>query len=438
MVDYIIRNARVVDATQDQIADVAIENGTIAQIAPNITGAAAQIIHADGLTLLPGGIDAHVHFNEPGRTDWEGLAAGSSALAKGGFTSFFDMPLNSTPPLTTPQAYAAKRQLADEKSVVNAYLWGGLTPHNLDQLAALAECGVIGYKAFISNSGIEDFAHSDDYTLYRGMEIIAKTGKILAVHAENDAITAGMTQAARRAGKTSARAYLDSRPIIAEVEAIQRVITLAKATGCKLHIVHVSSAAGIELVNNAKSAGLDITCETCPHYLCLLDTDVERIGALAKCAPPIRDADEQNRLWQSLLAERIDFIASDHSPSPMSMKQGDDFFAIWGGIASCQSTLSLLLTHGYHERGISLQRIAALTSAKVAQRFGLINKGFIKAGYDADLTLVNVDAAYTLQADALEYRHKISPYVGMALRGVVHKTWVGGEIIYGQTDDARP
>ena len=431
MTDLIIRQARVIDSKRDDIADVAIKNGKISEIAPSIAENVVPEIDAEGLVLMPGGIDPHVHFNEPGRTDWEGLETGSRALAKGGITSFFDMPLNSSPTTTTAKAYHDKRRLADEKSLLNAYLWGGLTPDNLEHLGDLLDCGVIGFKAFMSNSGIDEFPAIDDDSLYRGMQFLAPHGAIVAVHAESDTITSDLAQKAIQAGKVSARDYLDSRPIRAEIEAIERAITLAEETGCKLHIVHVSSARGVELVTEAQQRGIDVTCETCPHYLVLIDTDLETIGAAAKCAPPIRSSVEQEKLWEQLLAGHIPIIASDHSPAPMNLKQGDNFFDIWGGIAGCQSTLPLLLTEGYHRRGMSLQQIVAITSTNTAKRFGLKNKGAIDIGMDADLTLVDTDADYTLEASDLAYKHPISPYIGMPLIGKIEKTFVGGKRVYG-------
>jgi len=437
MIDLLIQGARVVDVHTDAQLDVAVTDGTIIAIGETLPHHAEQQIDGSGLVLLPGGIDPHVHFNEPGRTNWEGFETGSRALVKGGMTSFFDMPLNSTPPTTTVDAFDTKRQLADDLSVANAYLWGGLVPDNLDQLEGLAARDVIGFKAFMSNSGIDDFPAVDDYSLYEGMRIIAKTGKILAVHAENDAITAGYAAAARANGNTTPQDYLNSRPVIAELEAIQRAILFAEETGCKLHIVHVSTGRGVGMVVQARRRGVDVTCETCPHYLTLTETDVEQIGAAAKCAPPIRSQAAHDALWTHLIQhEHIDFITSDHSPAPMTLKESDNFFEVWGGIASCQSTISLLLTFGHYQQRpyqkiLSLQRISALTSHNVAQRFGLQNKGRIAVGMDADLALWDIEATYTLTADDLAYQHKISPYIGMDLRGQVIKTWVMGKQVYG-------
>ncbi len=428
MFDLIIRGARVVDSKRYEIADIGITDGVIQAIKMDLSSDAAHVVDASGLVLMPGGIDPHVHFNEPGRTDWEGIETGARALAKGGMTTYFDMPLNSSPVTNTVEDYNTKRQLMDEKSIVNGYLWGGLTPDNLEHLESLADAGVIGFKAFMSNSGIDEFRNVDDYSLYRGMEIIAGTGKVLALHAENDGLTAGMGQAAPDG---SIRAYLSSRPVISEVEAIQRALLFAQETGCKLHIVHVSSVRGVEVLIEAQKKSIDVTWETCTHYLTLTDEDVERIGAAAKCAPPIRSQKEQDGLWMLLLRGNIPMVTSDHSPAPMSMKEDANFFKIWGGIAGCQSTLPLLLTVGYHQRHMSLQQIVSVTSYNAAQRFGLHSKGRIEVGADADLVLLNMDEGYTLQADDLEYRHKISPYIGRDFIGNVHSTFVNGAKVYG-------
>jgi allantoinase len=431
MVDWILRGARLIDALRDEVADIAVDDGKIVAIAKSLAEKAEQEFSGEGLVLFAGGIDPHVHFNEPGRAEWEGLATGSKALAKGGYTSFFDMPLNSTPPITTVTAYDAKRALADKLSIVNSYLWGGLTPNNLNELLPLHERGVIAFKAFMSNSGIDDFQAVDDYSLYRGMQIIAPTGKILAVHAENDSLTGQLAANAIHAGRIGVKDYLRSRPAVAELEAIQRAILFADETDCKLHIVHVSTGRGVALVLEAQERGVDVSCETCPHYLVFTEEDVERMGALLKSAPPIRPQEEQRALWRYLLANQLPMVVSDHSPAPMDLKQGGYFFKIWGGIASCQSTLQLLLTYGYRQRQMSLQQISAVTSYNVARRFGLHSKGRIALGMDADLTLIDVNQSEVLVSEALEYRHKVSPYVGMTLQGKVLKTWVGGKLVYG-------
>lgn len=428
--DLVIRGGIVVNADGETRADVAIAEGKIAAVAPEIAGRGQQEIDAARLHLFPGGIDPHVHFNEPGRADWEGFETGTRALAAGGYTTFFDMPLNSDPPVTAIEELEAKQAVAREKSLVNAYFWGGLIPGNLGELEAMHRSGAIGFKAFMSNSGIAEFPAVDDYTLYKGMETASALGAIVAVHAENDGITGGLSADAIKAERTGIRDYLNSRPVVAETEAIQRAIAMAEATGCKLHIVHVSSGRGVDIVMDAHARGVDVTCETCPHYLVLTDDDVERLGAVAKCAPPIRTQAEQDLLWEKLAAGEIALVASDHSPAPPDMKTSENFFEVWGGIAGCQSTLPLMLTEGHHKRGLSLSDIAAVTASNAALRFGLNSKGLIREGYDADLALVDIDAAWTLRAEDLQYRHRISPYVGMELRGQVLRTIVGGKTVW--------
>jgi allantoinase len=385
--------------------DIAVADGAIAAVAPGLEGAREEL-DARGLLVLPGGLDPHVHFNEPGRAHWEGLETGSAALAAGGFTAFFDMPLNSSPPVLDGAAFDAKLAAARERSCLDFGLWGGLVPGNLDRLEELAERGVIGFKAFMSNSGIDEFAHVDDVTLFEGMAIAARLGLPVAVHAENDALTA------RSLGPT-ARDWLASRPVVAELEAISRAILFAEETGCALHVVHVSSGRGVALVTAARARGVDVTCETCPHYLFLTPEDVEALGAIAKCAPPVRGDRE---LWDRL--DELDFVTSDHSPSSPELKQGD-FGAAWGGIAGAQSTRELLLG------ALDAQRVAELTAAAPAARFRIAGKGRIEVGHDADLALVD-PRPYTLARADLRDRHKLSPYVGRELGARVVRTLVRG------------
>src|SRR5262245_22889169 len=299
--DLIIRNGALVRSTDVIQADLAVADGRIAAIEPAIAGMSAAEIDARGLHVLPGVIDAHVHFNEPGRADWEGFATGTRALAAGGATAFFDMPLNAHPPTLDAASFDLKLAAAQQSSLVDFALWGGLTPDNLDRLGELAERGVIGFKAFMSNSGIDDFAAADDLTLYEGMARAAKLGRIVAVHAESDQLTGLLARRAIARGQVGVHDYLASRPVIAELEAIERAILFANETGCALHIVHVSSGRGVRLVAEARLRGVDVSCETCPHYLALTEDDVERLGALAKCAPPLRPQEEQAALWQQLL-----------------------------------------------------------------------------------------------------------------------------------------
>ncbi|HYP20188.1 MAG TPA: allantoinase [Chloroflexia bacterium] len=429
--DLIIRNGQVVAADGVTHADIAVADGRIADIGPALEGAAKEEIDAGGLHVFPGVIDAHLHFNEPGRSEWEGFATGSRALAAGGTTTYFDMPLNSHPPTIDAQAFDLKLAAAQAQSLVDFGLWGGIVPGNLDRMEELAERGVVGFKAFMSNSGIEDFQAVDDLTLYEGMVKAAKLGCIVAVHAENDAITSLMARRAISEGKLSVRDYLDSRPVIAELEAIIRAILFARETGCALHIVHVSTGRGVSLVAASRLSGIDVSCETCPHYLLLTEEDVEQLGAVAKCAPPIRSQGEQESLWRHLADGTLEMVASDHSPSPPGMKVGDDFFKIWGGISGCQSMLQLLLTDGYVRRKLPLTTIASVTAEYVARRFRVAPaKGSLAIGADADITLVDLAHSAALRAEDLLYRHRHSPYVGKTLHGRIVRTIVRGTTVY--------
>lgn len=430
--DLLIRGGAVVTPEGVTPADVAIADGQIVAVGPEVVGTAAEEVDARGLHVLPGLIDAHVHFNEPGRTGWEGWATGSAALAAGGGSTCLEMPLNASPPTLDAASFALKQAAAEASSLVDFALWGGLVPGDLDRLDELAACGAVGFKAFMANSGIPDFAAADDLTLYEGMARAARLGRPVAVHAESEALTAALAARAVAQGRSGVRDYLASRPVVAELEAIGRAILFAAETGCALHIVHVSSGRGVALIAEARARGLDVSCETCPHYLALSEEDVERIGAAAKCAPPIRDGATRADLWARLLAGELDLVASDHSPAPPELKgpMPAGFFGSWGGIAGAQSTLALLLTEGHHGRGLGLPAIARLTAGRVAGRFGLARKGQIAPAYDADLALVDLGARWTLARDDLRDRHRLSPYVGRALHGRVVRTIRRGQTIF--------
>ncbi len=399
--------------------DIGISGGKIVSLGKNLSGSAAQEIDATDLAIFPGVIDAHVHFNEPGRADWEGFATGSRAAAAGGTTTIFDMPLNAHPPTTNGSAFDAKRAAAEKNSLVDFGLWGGLVPGNFDQLETLRDRGVVGIKAFMCESGIDDFPAVDLATLRAGMERAAELDLLVAVHAESNELIRS------ESGDGSVREYLDSRPIAAELAAIRIAIDLAHETGCRLHIVHVSCGRGVAIVSEAGAQGVDVTCETCPHYLFLTEEDMVRLGAVAKCAPPLRRRDDQDDLWQRL--SEIATIGSDHSPSPWTMKEAQDFSQVWGGISGCQHLLSLLVDA---PGKISHPEIDRLTSAGVAERFRIAEKGGLQVGKDADLTLVDLNATETVTGEALHYRHRHSPYVGRKLRGRIVRTLLRGAIIF--------
>jgi allantoinase len=427
--DLIVRGGTLVTAEGPKEADLAVEDGRISAIWPDLEGAAREEVDATGLHLLPGAIDAHAHFSEPGRTHWEGFETGSQSLAAGGMTAFVEMPLNAYPPTCDGESFDLKLTAAKASSLVDFALWGGIQPGNFDQLEVLAERGVAGFKAFMTPA-TEDFRNVDDVTLYEAMAEAARLGLPVLVHAESSQITGRLTQRALAQVRISARDYSESRPIIGELEAISRALLFAEETGCTLHIVHVSFGRGVDLVNAARARGVDVTCETCAHYLVLTEDDLETMGAVAKCAPPLRSREEQEALWERILDDRLPMVTSDHSPCPPEMKAGDDFHRAWGGISGCQNMLNVMIDEGHHERGLPLERIAALTSDNVADRFKFSGKGRLEVGADADLALLDLDSSFTLRADDLFYRHKISPYVDRTFRGNVVRTVVRGTTVF--------
>jgi len=429
MYDLIIRNSIVIQPEQSRRADVAVQNGQIVLIQETISDSALSEIDASGLHLLPGMIDVHVHFNEPGRTEWEGIATGSAALAAGGGTTFFDMPLNSSPPLLTKEDFEIKKKLMLEKSYTDFALWGGLTPDNMDKLPELAAYGVIGFKAFMSNSGIDEFQSIDDANLFEGMQIAAELGLPVAVHAESDTLTAAFTKRIREEGGNSVRDYLNSRPIVAELEAIQKAILYAEDTGAALHIVHISTSRGVELVTKAKERGINVTAETCAHYLWLTEDSVEELGAVAKCAPPLRSEAERDSLIESVLRGEVDILSSDHSPSDPALKEREDFFDVWGGIAGVQCSYSVALTLAA-KNGLGLKRVVEMLASNPAKRFGLKTKGEITEGFDADFILVNLKEELELKKEDLKIKYQLSPYIGEVFTGAIKKTFVQGKEVF--------
>jgi len=434
MADLVIRGGTVVTPEKVCVADVAVEDGVITAVGTELP-AAAEALDARGLTVFPGVIDAHLHFNEPGHSDWEGAATGSRALAAGGGTLFFDMPLNSVPCTVSAREFDRKRAALEAASVADFGLWGGLVPGQVGEMAELAERGVVGFKAFLCDSGLPEFPRADDFTLSEGLREAARLGLPVAVHAENHEITQSLTRQRIEQGRRTIRDFLEARPVVAELEAIQRATLLAGETGAKLHIVHVSSGRGVAVAAEARARGVDVSIETCPHYLCFTEEDVERLGAVAKCAPPLRSHAIQEALWDQVQAGAIDLVASDHSPAPPEMKAGD-FWRAWGGIAGVQSTLPALLEFGHHRRGLPLERIADLLAAEPAARFRIPNRGRIAPGFAADLTLVDLAASFTLKPEDLRQRHPISPYLGQCFRGAVRRTIRRGQTIFADGEPA--
>ncbi|AOZ93171.1 allantoinase AllB [Paenibacillus crassostreae] len=435
--ELVIKNGDVVLPDEVLKLDIGVIGGKIVALGENLPiEQDTEVIHAAGHYVLPGMIDMHVHFNEPAMGHWEGFRSGSASLAAGGCTTYADMPLNGNPPTVNKEALKLKVEAANGNSAVDYVLWGGLVPDNLDDLEDLFAEGVIGFKAFLSNPGGEGegrFREVDSDTLYQGMQRIASFGGILALHAESEDITSTLSTDAQRNGRCSARDFAATRPAHAEIEAVARALLYSELTGCTLHFVHISTAAAVELIHVAKLRGLDVTVETCPHYLILNEDHMEDLGPVAKCAPPLRSEEEKEKLWAMLELGKIDLIASDHSPCPteLKMNSGLSFVDAWGGISGAQSSLELMFHEGVNKRGIPVTLISKLLAELPAKRFGMAHcKGSIALGLDADLVLLNPSCPYMLTVENLLYRHKHSPYIGMTLSCKVTSTLSRGKLVY--------
>lgn len=435
--DSIIKNGLVILENGEQEVEVGIKDGKIAAIGQDL-GTSAKIIDAKGSIVSPGMVDAHVHITEPGggyRDEWEGYDTGTRASAKGGVTTIIEMPLNQVPATVDEESIQEKFKAGKGKLSVDVASYGGLVPFNLDGgIQELDNNGVVAYKCFLATCGdrsIEgDFMNVDDYSLYEGMKQIAKTGKILSVHAENAAITDKLGEIASKNGETSLRAYVDSRPVFTEVEPIRKIILFAKETGCRVHIVHIACEEGVDEIVKAQQEGVDITCETCTHYLYFYKEELDNIGPVVKCSPPIREQSRLEGMWNRVLNGDISFVTSDHSPCTPDLKATDNAFEAWGGIAGIQNNVDILFDEGVQKRNMSLSKFADIIATNPAKRFNLSSKGSIAVGKDADFVFIKKDAPYELKAEDLAYRHKISPYIGRKIGAQVVKTILRGVEIY--------
>lgn len=437
--DLVIKNGLVILDGGETKTDIAVQDGVIAGIGTGFEG--KQEIDAEGLIVSPGMIDAHVHITEPGggyRDSWEGYVTGTSAAAKGGVTSFLEMPLNQVPATTSGETLNIKYEAGEGELKADVFSYGGLVPYNLEngEIQEQAVGGVIAYKAFMSTCGDRsidgDFMNVDDYSLYEGMKQVAKTGKILSIHAENAAVTDRLGEIAYKNGETTLKAYVETRPVFTEVEPIKKAILFAKETGCRIHIVHVACVEGVEAITEAREAGVDVTCETCTHYLYFETDELDAIGPVVKCSPPIRDKAQQDALWEKVFNGEIKFVTSDHSPCTPDLKDTDNAFDAWGGISGVQNNVDVLFDEAVQKRGMSLTQFAGIIAGNVADLFDIQNKGRIQVGKDADIVLIKPDAAYTLQAEDLEYRNKISPYVGREIGAQVETTILRGQVTYAK------
>ncbi|RIJ70762.1 allantoinase AllB [Nakamurella silvestris] len=409
-------------------ATVLVRQGRIVGITDLDTGTVAGRTHrlATDEVLIPGLVDTHVHVNEPGRTEWEGFDSATAAAAAAGVTTIIDMPLNSLPPTLTAAALDVKRRAATGKVRVDTGFWGGVVPGNLGDLPDLFAAGVFGVKCFLQDSGVPEFPPLDRDGLRRATEILAGLGGLLLVHAEDPQVLA----AAPSPDGRRYRAFVDSRPDDAEATAIASVVEAAAATGCRVHIVHLSSAAGAELIRRAKAEGVPITAETCPHYLTLAAETIPDGAPQFKCCPPIRGGSDQDALWAALLDGTIDIVVTDHSPSTPALKrlQDGDLGLAWGGIAGLQFGFAATWTEA-RRRGIPLDRVVGWMSTGPADLAGLAHKGRLAVGADADLVALAPDAEFVVTAGQIRHRHPVTPYLGATLAGMVRTCWLRGAVL---------
>jgi allantoinase len=427
--DWILSSRRVVTPSGVRPAAILIRGERITGVVDREASLrGGTVVDCGDLVIMPGIIDTHVHINEPGRTDWEGFETATRAAAAGGVATLVEMPLNSSPVTTTPAALAAKQAAAHGKLWVDCGFYGGVVPGNAAEIEPLADAGVLGFKAFLCHSGIDEFPNAGERDLRAVMPALARRGLPLLVHAELVGANAGDLASHPR----SYAAYLASRPKAWEHEAIRLLIELCRETHCHVHIVHLSSADALPIIAQARAEGLPLSVETCPHYLTFCAESISEGDTRYKCAPPIREAENRERLWAGLRAGFIDTIGSDHSPAPPALKEvaTGDFSRAWGGIASLQLTLPAVWTEA-KERGFGIEDLGRWLCERPARLVGLDRrKGSIAPGCDADFTVFDPDAAFPVDSARLEFRHKLTPYEGRRLVGRVALSVVRGQRVF--------
>jgi allantoinase len=432
--ELVIRGRRVVTKHGIDPASLHITRGFISSISIfEDVPSGCELIEAEpDSVIMPGLVDTHVHVNEPGRTGWEGFETATRAAAAGGVTSIFDMPLNSIPATTSLKDLQTKLVAASGKLHVDTGFWGGVVPGNTGELAPLWEAGVVGFKCFLIHSGVDEFPNVTAEDLRQAMPELARLGAPLIVHAELPGPVEAACCGAPRAETSSYDTFLNSRPRAAENEAVALMISLARETGCRIHIVHHSSADALPLLRRAKQFDLPLTVETCPHYLYFAAEDIPDGATEFKCCPPIRERENCEQLWEALRDGTIDLIVSDHSPCPpdMKLREQGDFMKAWGGISSLQLRLPIIWTEA-SRRGFGLPQLVEWLCTAPAQQVGLgLLKGAMKEGADADIVIWNPAEEFTVAPEMMHHRHKLTPYAGEVLRGQVEKTFVRGQIVY--------
>jgi allantoinase len=434
MSERVVRGEHVLIDGALRPAAIHVRDGRIAAVGDRSdVGTGIPVHDAGDSVVMAGLVDTHVHVNEPGRSEWEGFETATRAAAAGGVTTLLDMPLNSIPATNTVAALEQKRAIARGRCHVDVGFIGGVVPGNTADLAPLAEAGVLAFKCFLIDSGVKEFAHVGEADLREAMPVLASSGRVLMVHAELPGpIERAVADLDPSADPRCHATWLHTRPPEAEEQAITLLITLSRETDARVHIVHVASAGAIPILRRARAEGLSISAETCPHYLVFNAESIPDGATRFKCAPPIRERAHREALWAALRSGDLDTIASDHSPCPPSLKlpaEGDCLRA-WGGISSLQLSLAAVWSCA-PAHGATVPDVARWMSERPARLAGLeTRKGVIAPGRDADLVVWDPDEEFTVNAGVLQHRHKVTPYEGMRLRGVVRETWLRGARVY--------
>lgn len=435
MNSFVVASNRVVTPDAIAPASIHIRDGRIVAIGErDQLTADGDVIDTGDAVVMPGLVDAHVHVNEPGRTEWEGYATATRAAAAGGVTTLVDMPLNSIPPTTTRAGFQTKLAAALGQCWIDVAFWGGVVPGNTAELRPLVEAGVRGFKCFLIHSGVDEFPNVTEADLQRALPELAALGAVLLVHAELPEPIENAATTIRDDDPQRYRTFLASRPGTAEDEAIALMIRLCRQTGARIHIVHHSSAAALPLLAAAKAEGLPITVETCPHYLTFAAEEIPNGATEFKCCPPVRERANREQLWEALGAGVIDMVVSDHSPCTphLKLKERGDFLQAWGGIASLQFGLPVMWTQA-QARGFGLRDLTEWMSQRPAQLAGLHHrKGALRPDYDADLVIWNPEASFVVEPSIIHHKHKLTPYNGRTLKGVVEMVYVRGQKVYEQ------
>ncbi|RRD65416.1 allantoinase AllB [Fretibacterium sp. OH1220_COT-178] len=422
-------------------ADIGIADGKIAALAARgMLGGGERVLDAAGKLVLPAVVDAHVHFNDPGLPEREDMATGTAAAAAGGVGTVVDMPLSGAPAVTSVETLELKKRAAAERAVVDYALWGGLVDDNVSELRAMRDAGAIAFKAFTCFAG-NDFPYARPEVLYRGLIEAKRSDLLVGVHCEDEGLTSSLERRAREEGRSGARDFLDAHAPVTELLAVDALLEMARSTGARVHICHATLPEVIDRASRARGEAR-VTVETCPHYLIFSDADLDRLKGVLKCTPPVRSRESIEGLWERVLNGSVDVISSDHSPSTAAQKNpaSGSFWDMWGGVQGVQTMLPALFTHGVKRRGMSVEALVRLVCENPARLMGLYpRKGAVRIGSDADLTILDPDARWTLAPEMLLHKNKHSPYIGMEFEGRVTATLVRGAVVFdGEKITASP